>query len=85
MSQPDFLKIYASDYGKGYGAVEILANVCYIALFIYGCFLFWASQHNPIALVGLLYIPIPALSIYVVRLILRAVFAWRDKIAHDLF
>ena len=84
MPKVNFRQVYNADYGRGYGAVEILANLCYIALFIYACFSVWASKYSSAALIGLLYVPIPALVVYIIRLILRAIFAWRDKLSNDI-
>jgi hypothetical protein len=84
MPHPDYRHVYNVDYGKGFGAVDILANICYASLLIYGCFILWASSFNSAALIGLLYLPVQAVLVYVARLVIRAILAWRDKIAHDL-
>jgi hypothetical protein len=85
MSNKYYQQVYEDDRGIGYGAVDILANICYVSLFIYGGFIIWISDFNLMALIALLYIPISAMTIYITRLLLRSVFAWRDKIANDLF
>ena len=84
MSNKYYQQVYESDRGKGYGAVDILANICYICLAIYACFVIRASNFNAVTLIALLYVPISAMTVYVTRLIFRSVFAWRDKLANDI-
>jgi hypothetical protein len=86
MNDDFFKRVYASDMGRGYLAIDVLAAVCYLSLLLYTGFILWFSFSfaSKMSLMGLIYIPVSAIAVYVVRLLVRSVFAWRDKTADEL-
>ena len=84
--KPDkhFQHVYATDKGKGYKAVDIVTNISYIAIVILFFYQLWVTIHFPTTMFTLILFPVYVLIVYISRLIVRAIFAWRDKTSDEM-
>ena len=79
-----YQQVYKEDIGKGYKAIDIITNIAYLFLIILFLFVLWTAIHAPLFLIQLVAFPLYFLSVYSIRLLVRAVLAWRDKIADEI-
>ena len=79
-----YQQVYKEDIGKGYKAIDIISNLAYLFTVILFLFIVWTAIHAPIFLFQLIAFPLYFLVIYLMRLLIRAVLAWRDKIADEI-
>ena len=84
MSNKYYQQVYEADRGKGYVAVDFLSLLSFAGLIVYAFLLLGMSKSGLFALFALSYIPIPVMAIYVSRLVLRSILAWRDKVSHEI-
>jgi hypothetical protein len=79
-----YQQVFKEDIGKGYKAIDIISNLAYLFTLILLLYVLWISIHAPLFLIQLVAFPLYFLTIYLTRLLVRAVLAWRDKLADEI-
>jgi hypothetical protein len=76
-----FSAVQAQDRGRGYFAVDMVSWIAYAWVIFTGisiCVMAVRMQSFMLLLGSCLQVPAAALSIYVARLLIRAILVWRD-------
>ena len=80
-----YKNILKLDRGKGYDATAVITVLAYILLLIYSILLFINFGFLSVwTLVTIFNIILVGVLIYILRLVIRTLFIWRDKMAAEI-